>query len=70
MGYVFQHMSSLNLNLTTSATNTSEVTESANWMSYNEFIKKVVVPSLCVVEIIGNIFNLLILSKRMREGKF
>ena len=36
---------------------------------YGDFTRKFAVPSLCVFGTIGNGLNILILSKRIREGK-
>ena len=36
---------------------------------YGDFTRKFAVPSLCVFGTIGNVLNILILSKRIREGK-
>ena len=39
-----------------------------NW-DYGDFTRQITVPFLCAFGIIGNILNILILSKRIREGK-
>ena len=36
---------------------------------FGDFTRKFAVPSLCAFGTIGNILNILILSKRIREGK-
>ena len=36
---------------------------------YGDFTRKFAVPSLCVFGTVGNVLNILILSKRIREGK-
>ena len=37
--------------------------------NYGDFTRRIAIPSLCVFGIIGNILNVIILSKKIREGK-
>ena len=40
----------------------------SNW-DYGDFTRKLAVPFLCAFGITGNVLNILILSKKIREGK-
>ena len=41
----------------------------SDFWDYGDFTRKFAVPSLCIFGTIGNVLNILILSKRIREGK-
>ena len=40
-----------------------------DFWDYGDFTRKFAVPSLCAFGTVGNVLNILILSKRIREGK-
>ena len=49
-------------------TTSSEAPHDIHW-NYGDFTRRFAVPSLCVFGMIGNVLNIMILSKRIREGK-
>ena len=66
---ILQALNSTAYNTRTTSSNVTRLVGKHDDWNYGDFTRRIAIPSLCVFGIIGNILNVIILSKKIKEGK-